>query len=190
LSGSNTVYGSHHIFSIDHVDCGSDGQRCSLPTGSTAYSSYVKRTATARRSDKALDRGRPGPSQARRATAVLPRADGLGCFTVRRQSGWMSYCLILECSRAGRALPHQNAPSATSVCQSITRVPPRGVTQSRAGRGSGVNVSIAKRDVTKPVPRDRHQGAGHADGNDGARLVDRAGSVRCSTIEPGRAWAR
>ena len=25
--------------------------------------------------------------------------------------------------------------------------------------------------------RDRHQGAGHADGNDGARLVDRAGSV-------------
>ena len=33
-----------------------------------------------------------------------------------------SYCLIQECSRAGRALPHQNAPGATSVCQSITRV--------------------------------------------------------------------
>jgi hypothetical protein len=27
-------------------------------------------------------------------------------------------CLIRECSRAGRALPHQNAPVATSECQS------------------------------------------------------------------------
>jgi hypothetical protein len=41
---------------------------------------------------------------------------------VRRRSGWMPYCLIQECSRAGRALPHQNAPDPTSVCQSITRV--------------------------------------------------------------------
>ena len=43
--------------------------------------------------------------------------------SVQRQSRWMPYCLIQECSRAGRALPHQNAPGATSVCQSITRGP-------------------------------------------------------------------
>jgi hypothetical protein len=28
-----------------------------------------------------------------------------------------SYCLIQECSRAGRALPHQNAPGAAMLCQ-------------------------------------------------------------------------
>ena len=28
------------------------------------------------------------------------------------------YCLIQECSRASRALPHQNAPLAGSACQS------------------------------------------------------------------------
>jgi len=37
---------------------------------------------------------------------------------VQRQSRWMPYCLIQECSRDGRALPHQNAPDAASVCQS------------------------------------------------------------------------
>jgi hypothetical protein len=37
--------------------------------------------------------------------------------TVQRQSRWMPYCLIQECSRTGRALPHQNAPDAASVCQ-------------------------------------------------------------------------
>jgi hypothetical protein len=107
------------------VDLMDNAVRCPRAPQLTAALSSER---PARRSDKALDRGRPGPSQARRATAVLPRADGLGCFTVRRQSGWMSYCLILECSRAGRALPHQNAPGATSVCQSITRVPPPHVT--------------------------------------------------------------
>ena len=43
--------------------------------------------------------------------------------SVQRQSRWMSYCLIQECSRAGRALPHQNAPGASSACQSIIRAP-------------------------------------------------------------------
>ena len=47
----------------------------------------------------------------------------VGPHGAARQSRWMSYCLIQECSRAGRALPHQNAPGATSACQSITRVP-------------------------------------------------------------------
>jgi hypothetical protein len=46
----------------------------------------------------------------------------LASLLAHRQSGWMSYCLIQECSRAGRALPHPNAPDATSVCQSIARV--------------------------------------------------------------------
>ena len=47
------------------------------------------------------------------------KGDQEGQGHVQRQSRWMgAYCLIQECSRAGRALPHQNAPGATSVCQS------------------------------------------------------------------------
>ena len=44
---------------------------------------------------------------------------GAGFRSVPRQSRWESYCLIQECSRAGRALPHQNAPVAGSPCQSV-----------------------------------------------------------------------
>jgi hypothetical protein len=38
--------------------------------------------------------------------------------TVPRQSRCESYCLIQECSRADRALPHQDAPVGASHCQS------------------------------------------------------------------------
>jgi hypothetical protein len=50
----------------------------------------------------------------------VPSAGSVGT-PVARQSGRHPYCLIQECSRAGRALPHQNAPDAASVCQSTTR---------------------------------------------------------------------
>jgi hypothetical protein len=41
--------------------------------------------------------------------------------SVARQSGWLPYCLIPECSRAGRALPHLNAPGATSFARRCPR---------------------------------------------------------------------
>ena len=63
----------------------------------------------------------------RRIQPVLPRArrryrSSAGLARVRRQSGWMSYCLIQQCSRRGQALPHQDAPDAASLCQSAPDV--------------------------------------------------------------------
>jgi transposase len=58
-----------------------------------------------------------------RSTPRLLTAVRAALTRVARQSGWWPYCLIQECSRAGRALPHQNAPGATSACQSIIRSP-------------------------------------------------------------------
>jgi hypothetical protein len=51
----------------------------------------------------------------------------------------LSCCLIQECSRAGRALPHQNAPVAASECQSDSDMSPVISTETAskpfAGRG-------------------------------------------------------
>jgi hypothetical protein len=43
---------------------------------------------------------------------------------VRRQSGWMSSCLIQQCSRTGQALPHQDAPDAALLCQLAPDIDP------------------------------------------------------------------
>ena len=76
----------------------------------------------------------------------------------QRQSGWQPYCLIQECSRAGRALPHQNAPGATSVCQSITQV--RGVTQASFPVRSASLLS--RPDLAPPKPRRAAEGIGRS----------------------------
>ena len=39
---------------------------------------------------------------------------------IARQFGCPVYCLIPECSRTGRALPHQNAPGAAMLCQAAS----------------------------------------------------------------------
>ena len=64
---------------------------------------------------------RPGGAGGRAGGKVQVRAsdpkDGLAAAVARR-SGWGAYCLAQECSRADRALPHQDAPVGASHCQS------------------------------------------------------------------------
>ena len=51
-----------------------------------------------------------------------PNGKGTYSHTCRRllerQPACPPYCLIQQCSRTGQALPHQDAPVATSLCQS------------------------------------------------------------------------
>jgi hypothetical protein len=74
------------------------------------------------------------------------------------KSRWTPYCLIQECSRAGRALPYQNAPGATNYTGSAA---PCGVAQT----GFSVRSAslLSRPDLALPKSRRAARGLGGAE---------------------------